>query len=168
MAPSGKAVRTLPKQRRRPFVTSETLVCNLETCRCYTYSMHKHMSIAAQKHTHTQAQCYTLCQPCLWSSVTEAGNQPDKEKWLKSLTLLTHEGAGVLDTRHELLSDFSKIPFVYFWQVKSDKCHCWWERGLSILCQFWQCRNLINREVQDIFNQKNAKMQNSLDFCGQG
>ena len=47
----------------------------------------------------------------LYSSLTcnlqaQAGNQPGKEKWLKSLTLLTYEGVGVLDTLHELLSDF--------------------------------------------------------------
>ena len=47
----------------------------------------------------------------------QAGNQPGNEKCLKSLTLLTHEGVvRVLDTFHELLSDFSKIPFAYFWE----------------------------------------------------
>ena len=65
LPPSGKAVRTLPKQSRRPFMTTERLVCNLETCWCYTYSMHQHIGIGAPKHTHAQTQCYTLCQPCV-------------------------------------------------------------------------------------------------------
>ena len=34
----------------------------------------------------------------------QAGNQTGKEKLLKSLTLLTYEGVGVLDTLNELLS----------------------------------------------------------------
>ena len=47
----------------------------------------------------------------------QTGNQRDMEKCLRSLTLLTHEGVvRVLDTSHELLSDFSKIPFAYFWE----------------------------------------------------
>ena len=58
------------------------------------------------KSTHMHKHSVILYVSHACNLQAQAGNQPDKEKWLKSLTLLTYEGVGVLDTLNELLSDF--------------------------------------------------------------
>ena len=94
--------------QRRWFVISRRAVVTHIPCTSTWALQHKS--------THMHKYSVTLYASLACNLQPQAGNQPDMEKCLRSLTLLTYEGVvRVLDTFHELLSDFSQIPFACFW-----------------------------------------------------
>ena len=84
-------------QRRWFVISRRAVVTHIPYTRTWTLQ---------HKSTHMHKYIVTLYASQACNLHPQAGNQPGKEKWLKSLTLLTYEGVGVLDTLNELLSDF--------------------------------------------------------------